>query len=146
MKKLMFVAAVALCATVPCAALESANVVGYDSVSLRSGAKPAGAAFVPVSGATIDLQDIKVSGYNAADGYADGDISVQTLTPGGATIKNFTWIDLAADPDDPDSVAYYGWYDDDTGELGELDLAPGDGLYAFGPNTTFSVVFPGVTL
>ncbi len=126
-------------------AVES-GTVGYDSVALRSGAKPAGAAFVPVTGSTIDLQDIKVSGYNAEDGYAEGDISVQTLTPGGRTIKSFTWIDIAADPEDPDSVAMYGWYDDDTGALGELTLAPGEGLYAFGPNSSYSIVFPGVTL
>ena len=124
-------------------AIESQNVVGYDSVALRSGAKPAGAAFVPVSGTTIDLQDLKVSGYNAEDGYADGDIYVQTLTPGGATIKSYTWIDLAADPDDPDSVAMYGWYDDDTGELGELSIAPGEGLYAFGPNASFGIQSAG---
>ena len=143
MKKLMFVAAAALCATVPCKAIESANVVGYDSATLRTGMKAAGAAFVPVSGAGFDLQSLKVSGYNAADGYADGEIYLQTLTPGGATIKSFTWIDLAADPDDPDSVPYYGWYDDDTGELGELTIAPGDGLAAFGPNATFGLQSAG---
>ena len=134
------------CATVPCAALESANVVGYDAITLRSGAKPAGAAFVPVSGSTIDLQTLKVTGYNAEDGYGDGDVYVQTLDPYGRTLKTFTWVDVAADPDDPDAVDLYGWYDNDNDELGELDLAAGDGLYAYGPNTSFSIVFPGVTL
>ena len=108
--------------------------------------KAAGAAFVPVTGATIDLQSLKVSGYNPQDGYADGDVSVQTLTPGGRTVASYTWIDIAADPEDPDSVAMYGWYDDDTGELGELSIAPGDGLAAFAPSSAFSIVFPGVTL
>lgn len=51
------------CATVGFS-LESANVVGYSSTTLRLGNKGAGACFETVNGGNvINLQDIKVSGY-----------------------------------------------------------------------------------
>lgn len=124
-------------------ALESANVVGYAQTSLRTGAKPAGACFLPITGNTINLQDITVSGYEKAEGYGEGDIYVQTLTPGGTTIKSYTWLDIPADPDEEESVAMYGWYDDDEGVIGNLTMAAGEGLYAYGPNTSFGLQSAG---
>ena len=121
-------------------------MVGYAGTTLRTGAKTAGACFLPINATSINLQDITVTGYEKADGYGEGDIYVQTLTPGGATIKSYTWLDIPADPDDPESVAMYGWYDDDEGVLTDLTLNPGEGIYAFGPNADFSIVFPGVNL
>ena len=123
--------------------MESANVVGYAGTTLRTGAKTAGACFLPINATSINLQDIVVTGYDKAEGYGEGDISVQTLTPGGATVKSYTWLDIPADPEDPESVAMYGWYDDDEGVLGDLTLAAGEGLYAFGPNNTFSLQSAG---
>ena len=74
----------------------------------------------------FSLQDVTVSGCAAEDGYADGEIYVQTLNAGSETIKSYTWIDIVADPDDPKSVAFYGWYDDETGELTDLTVASGE--------------------
>ena len=79
MKKLMFGMAVAAAGLA--FGLESANVVGYDSVTLRTGMKAAGAAFVPIVGANVDLQSLRATGYDTDEGYGDGDIAVQTLDP-----------------------------------------------------------------
>ena len=111
------------------------------AVTLRGGAK----CVVNPTPVTLDIQDIWVNGYNKEEGYVDGEVVLQTLTPGGATEKSFTWIDMLADPDEGID-AFCGWFDDDAGEAASLTVAPGDGLYAFGPNTSFSVVFPGVEL
>ena len=120
--------------------MESANVVGYDQTGLRFGAKGAGAAFVPVDGAaTIDLQDIKVTGYDATEG-SEEEVTAQTLDNAGRTLKTYSWIDLTDGSD-----VYYGWYED--GELVEnVSLISGESLYFRAPSTDYYVNFPGVTL
>jgi len=144
MKKLM-IATAALCAAVGASALESANTVGYSSAELRNnGFAAAGASFAAVSG-TMDLQDLKVSGYNHEDGF-EGDINVQFLGPTGKKVAQYFWLDIPEDPDDPDSVAFYGWYDG-SDELAENVTVPaGTALWTKSDSSAYSLVFPGVTL
>ena len=145
MKKLMFVAAAALCATVPCAALESANTVGYSSAELRNnGSKAVGASFAAVTG-TMDLQDLSVSGYDHADGF-EGDINVQFLGPTGKKTAQYFWVDIPEDPDDPDSVAFYGWYDGNDELAENVTVSAGSALWTRSDSSAYSLVFPGVTL
>jgi len=116
MKKLMFVAAAALCATVPCAALESANVVGYSAINDGGNNNPGiGGLFVPVSGAaTYKLSSLTVS----ADGdfMTPGTEYLQMLNPNGsAVIARYTYVseDFLKDEYEEDWEDYksaIGWW------------------------------------
>ena len=118
--------------------MESANVVGYDQTGLRFGAKGAGASFVPVDGATtIDLQDLKVTGYNPEDG-SDGDVSAMTLDNAGRTLETYFWTDVVDGED-----VYYGWYDGDGELVDGVAFAPGEALYVDAPDTSFALQSAG---
>ena len=116
--------------------MESANVVGYDQTGLRFGSKGAGAAFVPVDGAaTIDLQDIKVTGYQDSSA---AEVTVQTLDAAGRTLQTYTWYDF-----EDEGTVFYGWFNSND-ELAEgVTFAPGEGLYAGAPNSSFSLQSAG---
>ena len=119
--------------------LESANVVGYSETGLRFGAKGAGSCFVKIDGTAVNLQDLKATGYAKEDGYADEEIYVQTLDAFGRTIASYYWYDYEEDDK-------YGWYNDE-GELVEaVKIAPGESVYAYSPDDSFSIVIPGATL
>ena len=135
MKKLMFVAAATLCATVGLA-VESANVVGYASGSLRDGSKGVGAQFVAVSGETIDLTDIKVTGYDSAVG-TEGVVSVQILDAGGMANMTYFYYDVPGD--------FTAWLDgnDDEVSPGTVTLSAGEGLWVSAPSSTYGLQTAG---
>ena len=128
MKKLM-IAAVASMAAVGAFAVESANVVGYGPTETIDGGISAGASFVPVSGSTVDLGDITVSGYTGSTGE---DIEVQTLDEYGATDKSYIWKDVTVF-----GTKYLGWFLDgeldgayeDLDDDDKVTLQPGEGLW-----------------
>ena len=130
MKKLMIGMAMIAASSV-LAAVESANIVGYGPTGLGTDGNGTcgGASFVPVSGATIDLLDITVTGYED-NGGAYGEVEAQTLDGTGASDISYFWFDM----DDGENV-YKGWYTaDEFGALtavvrGERVLAPGEGLW-----------------
>lgn len=106
MKKLMIVAAAALCATVSMQAVESANVVGYYDVEAPTGDSMRCPTFKTVGGAGYDLAKIQVTG-----GFGVGDIVAQTLTSDGLWDGEFYWLteDEAGVPT--------GWYQDAVGDV-----------------------------
>ena len=138
MKKLMFAAAAALCATAGFC-VESANIVGYATNDLRYGRKAVGAQFAAVSGSTIDLTDIKVTGYDAESG-TEGDVNVQILDAYGKAGMTYFYYDVPGE--------LTGWIDgnDEEVEVGAVVVGPGEGLWVRSPNTSYSLVIPGVTL
>ena len=58
----------------------------------------------------------------------------------------YNWIDIPADPEEPDSVAFYGWYDGEDNLVEGLNILAGTSLWTFSSSAAFSLVFPGVTL
>ena len=121
--------------------LQSAGQVMSASatVTLREGFKMVGNP-TPVA---VDLTDIFVTGYNPEDGTEE-DVSVQTLNKNGGRDDLYLWYDVT----DGDDV-YYGWLDFKTEEFvgeGEVEVGAGEALWTYAPNTSFSLVLPGVTL
>ena len=117
-------------------ALESANVVGYSKVGLRFGSKGAGACFVNVDPTKpMNLQDLKVTGYDKTAGYEDAGVTVQALDEFGRAIETYTWYDVPGD--------FVGWLDSSDNYIEDVTVAPGDGLYARAPNTDFGLQSAG---
>ena len=116
--------------------MESANVVGYSGVELRTGAKGMGASFVNIDASAINLQDLKVTGYDIEEGYGDEEVYVQTLDRAGRTIASYFWYDLSDDD-------MYGWYDENGDYVEDLIIPAGEGLYAYSPDASFGIQSAG---
>ena len=113
--------------------------MGYNSAELTSGFKAAGASFAATSG-TMDLQDLKVTGYSDA---FEGALNVQFLNANGRTTAQYFWADVPADPDDPDSEAFYGWYDGDDQFAENVTIAPGTGLWVQSDSASYGLQSAG---
>ena len=138
MKKLMIAASAVLCATVGLA-VESANIVGYQTPDVKGAVALGIDTFNPVSGDSFDIQSLKVS----ADGIAGGQVQVQTMTDGGATDRTFIWIPAS------EAVDYEmegeGWYDVDEGVVAVKTFAVGEGFVTmndFGEGVTLTLPSP----
>ena len=121
--------------------MESANVVGYSSTTLRLGNKGAGACFETVNGGNvINLQDIKVVGYEES---SEEEVSAMILDEYGRSNveQTYYWIDVT----DGDDVLY-GWFNSDGDLAEEVTLAPGEGLYVNAPSNAYYLNFPKVDL
>ncbi len=101
-------------------AVESANVVGYTSAGLQNNGITAGAAFIPVSGTTFDLTDLKVTGYETS---TEGDVYVQTLDEYGRTVASYFYYDVPGE--------LTAWLDESDNEVeaGTVTFQPGEGLW-----------------
>ena len=124
-------------------ALESANVVGYNGVELRSGSKGVGGCFKTITTAGVDLSTITVTGYNAEDGSED-EVYAQTLDSQGKLVDLFNWIDVSYE-EDGETITLYGWMGTD-GELieaGTKVFELGDGLWVNAPSKTYKLNFSG---
>ncbi len=120
--------------------VESANVVGYAAGTLREGFKAAGAQFIPVSGSTVDLTDITVTGYDTEAGTVE-EVSVQTLNKNGDMVNQYFWYDYVDGSD-----VYYGWLDADSGDFvveGDVTFAVGDGLWVDAPSADYKLQTAG---
>ena len=69
----------------------------------------------------IDIQDIQI---DVDDADATGGDSIQILDDGGSTIETFFWFPAEWTASGTKS----GWVDGSTGDLAEVDLAPGQGF------------------
>ena len=116
--------------------LESANVVGYGQTNTRAGFKAIGSQFVAVSGTTIDLTDIKVTGYNPEDG-TEADVDIQGLDATGRGTGSYFYYDVPGE--------LTGWLDADDNliEPGTVKFGVGDGLWVSAPNTEFGLQTAG---
>ena len=139
MKKLM-IAAAAIAAVATAGAVESANIVGYDTLALRGGnqAKGVGASFIPVSEGGLKLGDIKIIGYDTTEGYADFEVQAKQLDGYGRGGTAYYWCDFEEEGD-----VYYGWYDEDMNEYNDLALVAGEGLWVYSPSTDFQIQSAG---
>lgn len=72
-------------------AIESANIVGYQTKEVVSGGfNYVTPTFLPMTGTAVDIQNIKL-GEGASD-YAD---NIQIWDEGGVTIANYFWVEGA---------------------------------------------------
>lgn len=95
-----------------------------------------GAQFNTVSGEGIDLNSIKVVGYDPEEG-TEGEVKVQSLDNLGKGGMTYFFYDLPGE--------LYGWLDsyDEPVEDGSVILAPGEGLWTSAPNAAFSLQTAG---
>ena len=105
------------------------------AVTLRSGFKLV-SNNTPVA---VDLNDIEVSGYDPEDG-TEGDVTVQGLNAYGQGTGTYFYYDV------PEELT--GWLDsnDELVEDGNVSIGAGEALWVSAPNTSLSLVIPGVTL
>ena len=132
MKKLMFAAAAALCATAGFC-VESANIVGYQTKDTVTGFNFVIPTFKAVSGGAIHIQDIKIAG---ATDWSD---SIQVLDEGGATVQLYFYASAAESGAEAD-----GWLDD-TLALADVTFERGTGILIDTADVA-TVTIPGVDL
>ena len=77
-------------------------------------------------------------GYDTTEGYADFQITAQTLDGYGRTINSYSYCDF-----EEDGETYKGWYDDDMNEYNDTVIVPGEGLWVYSPSTDFAVQSAG---
>lgn len=122
----------------------SSDVVGYASANTKEGFAAVTTSFKAVSG-EINLQDLTVTGYNHADGF-DGDVYLETLTETGAADETYIWLDIPKDEEDPDSEAFYGWYDLSDTYVKNVTINPGDGFWVHSDNTAYGIQSAGAVI
>ena len=122
MKKIMFTAAAALCATVGFA-IESANIVGYKQSSKGQGVDMGSAAFDAVGSAAVNIQDI-VPVVGEGEELYTGGFMIMTMTDGGETGDTYVYT-MAADS--TDGIAQAGWFDMYGNRVNKTFL-PGEGF------------------
>ena len=121
-------------------AIESTNVVGYDTAALRGGgaAIGLGASFVNVDKSDLTLGDVKVVGYTGE--YADGQISAKKLNGAGVGGTEYFWFDVVDGAD-----KYYGWYNNDGSVCyNEESLPVGEGLWIYSPSSDYKFQSSGM--
>ena len=123
MKKLMFAAAAALCATAGFC-VESANIVGYQTKDTVTGFNFVIPTFKAVNGGSIHIQDIKIAGAT------DWNDNIQVLDEGGATIAAYYYATA-----EQSGAAADGWLDD-TLALADVTFAPGQSILIDTADTT----------
>ena len=142
MKKLMTLATVALCTAAMADGIVSSSVVGYDTLDLLGGgaAKGVGASFFNVDSSDLTLGDLTITGYDAAEGYADFKVQAQQLDGAGRTLNGMTyfWADFQED-----GKTYKGWYDEDMNDYNGLALVAGEGIWLYSPSTDFKLQSSG---
>lgn len=155
MKKVMFTAAAALCATV--GAIESANTVGYTADPLPENVwKIVASSFESVSGQSIDIQEF-ASGFTTTVSFEDANwqetapaIQIQQRDANGnvtGLLKKYYYICDAAKDDDGNVLAP-GWADDYGCYLGSdaaeaVTIDPGVAVWFKDPNTGSTLTLAG---
>ena len=87
----------------------------------------------------VDLTAIDVTGYDTEEG-TEGDVNVQILDAYGKAGLTYFYYDVPGD--------FTAWLDsfDNEVTVGDVVVAPGEGLWVKAPSTAYSLVLPGVTL
>lgn len=120
----------------------SSRVVGYSNNDVIKGSQGAGITFVAVSGSTT-MADLKITGYDPEEGYADNGITAVKLdTYGRNAGDTMCWIDYQ-----DEEISAYGWYSDDgEKDYNKVALAPGEGLWFKSPSPDFKILSSGQVL
>ena len=119
------------------------NYVGYDQVGLPDGGNAMGVGnmFLRVGDETTTLGDLKITGYNKAQG-AGGVLYCQLLDGAGRSKGiDYWWYEDGVKGDGDEAVDWwYGWYDANAEiPYNDVELLPGDGVWIFSTSTDFKV-------
>lgn len=111
--------------------------MGYASADTQENGLTVGAQFVPVSGSTCDLTDLRVTGYDAESG-TEADVQLQTLDEYGRTVKNYAFYDVPG--------KFTGWFGDDEiqAEVGDVVIQSGEGLWSMSSGDGFGIQSAGM--
>ena len=145
MKKLMFAAAAALCATVGFAegGIASANIVGYLTRELASGFSMHAPTFVDVGGKVVNMPIQKMVPVNAdGETVGGGVFQLQTKKANGFVDEQFYYLfedDVGEDLGD-------GWYNADGETLATRTFAPGEAFLFTSSLTGGTLTFAGEVL
>ena len=115
MKKIMVMGAAALCAAVGFSDVTSANVVGFNNITLRRGSYITGSSFDMITKAGMRLTDLKPTGYEytywqtgRGNGKFNDMVTIDLLTYQGKPEKTWKWL---ASYDKTAKVWTGYWYD-----------------------------------
>jgi len=123
MKKLMFAASAALCATVGLC-VESANIVGYQTKDVRKNISQQVCTFDAVGGGGLELAKL-IPDDGEGNYVGDGDINIQFKSSLGVLLSSYAYY--GEDEYDDDCPA--GWYNEKTDELiTDFTFNPGEGF------------------
>ena len=152
MKKLMTIAAVALCGAAMAGAIESSNIVGYQELDTdATGKKMVVPTFVKADGGgQWALSDLKVAGYTApyknskgkwVEGCQANAFIVEKLTTTGTREVAYHWLD--------NGTVGPGWFASSAGDAIEngaasVTIPAGQGLWTAGSG--YTLVFPAPEL
>ena len=114
-------------------AVESANVVGFDTKTGVQQFNWIAPEFSDVGLTTIDIQNITLSG-NAVD--PNGGDSLQILDADGVTQYSFSW----SDPDDTGTVS---WFDEDAWAPAEYSIGNSDSVLIYCVNAGVQIKMAG---
>ena len=132
MKKLMFTAALAACGAA--FAIESANVVGYQTKTTVPGFNFLAPTFTPINGTgNVNIQDIKLDS-TTAESWSD---NLQILDEGGATVSTYGYATAEESGFDKD-----GWLDEEGNYAENITIPYGAGILIDSANDS-SVTFSG---
>ena len=134
MKKLMIVAAAALCAAVMADGIESANTVGYQEIPTPQGASMRCSTFRTVLATSYPLSEITVTG---SDGI--GDVVAQAISSEGVWDGEYYYLT------EDGWGCTTGWYKDPFGSEAADDvvLPQGTALYITSANNDITLIVAG---
>lgn len=132
MKKLMIVAAAALCATA-FADIESANTVGYVETSLQ-GFKMITPSFKNIAGETYPIDNFVVKGAT------DGKTNIQVLDSDGKVVGDYYWYNEFVDGD---TTYPAGWFDASGAEPADIQLNPGEAVFFYSEESGITILSAG---
>ena len=119
------------CATVPCKALESANVVGYLDYSLSSGFNFFAPVFEKVDGTDLMLSDISLA--DAGDGQS----FIQIVTTAGGLGDVYYWT-----PPEVTGEAAWCWFDMNAWAPAVATYLAGEGFYLYCATANGTLILP----
>ena len=119
-------------------AIDSANIVGYDTKTSEAGFNWIGPEFRTVGYNTVNIHDIVLSGEAVDAGGAD---SIQFLNADGVTVESYDWL-LAADSGEETD----GWFDQGDWEKPTKTINQGNGVMIFTMAAGVIITVPSITI
>ena len=118
--------------------VQSANIVGYDTMTSEAGYNWIGPEFRTVGYNTVNIHDIELSG-DAVD-PAGGD-NIQFLDYRGVTVESYDWVSK-----DDSGEAKDGWFDQGEWEKPTKTIAKGEGVMIYTKAAGVTINVPGFAI
>lgn len=118
--------------------VQSANIVGFDTMTSVAGFNWIGPEFRTVGYNTVNIHDIELSGETVDAGGGD---TIQFLNADGATVESYDWLSK-----DDSGEAKDGWFDQGEWEKPTKTIAKGEGVMIFTRASGVTISVPGFNL